>query len=62
VWFGLLAYGYPAAIIGTTMRQPSFLLYMKLLDRKTEGLTNEADQLIGAMPGVFQVCLLLLSY
>lgn len=58
VSFGLLAYGYPASIIGTTLGQPSFLLYMKLLDPKTEGLTNDADQLIGAMSGVFQVCLI----
>lgn len=54
VSFGLLAYGYPASIIGTTLGQPSFLLYMKLLDPATLELTDNADQLIGAMSGIFQ--------
>jgi hypothetical protein len=53
---GQLAFGYPASIIGTTLGQPSFLLYMKLIT--PEGLlTSDADQLIGAMSGVFQVSL-----
>lgn len=55
VSFGLLAFGYPASIIGTTLGQPSFLLYMKLLDPTTATLTGNADQLIGAMSGIFQV-------
>lgn len=58
VSFGLLAYGYPASIIGTTLGQPSFLLYMKLLDPSTLELTDNADQLIGAMSGIFQESIL----
>lgn len=54
---GQLAFGYPASIIGVTLAQPSFLIYMKLLDVTTEppSLTPNADQIIGAMSGVFQV-------
>jgi len=55
---GQLAFGYPASIIGVTLAQPSFLIYMKLLDPATEALTKDADQLIGACSGVFQVCIL----
>jgi len=55
---GQIAFGYPASIIGTTLGEPSFLIYMGLLDLKTEKLTPKADQLIGAMSGVFQVSVL----
>lgn len=50
---GQLAFGYPASIISTTLSQPAFLEYMKLVD--TNGLTANANQLIGATSGVFQV-------
>jgi hypothetical protein len=52
---GLIAFGYPSAIISTTLGEPSFLLYMGLLDSTTLELTENADGLIGAMSGVFQV-------
>lgn len=53
---GQLAFGYPASIIGVTLAQPSFLIYMKLLDVTAEPprLVPDADSLIGAMSGVFQ--------
>ncbi|KAJ9496347.1 hypothetical protein LTR96_004373 [Exophiala xenobiotica] len=53
---GQLAFGYPASIIGVTLAQPSFLIYMKLLDITTDppSLVHNADSLIGAMSGVFQ--------
>lgn len=56
VSLGQIAFGYPASIIGTTLGEPSFLIYMKLID-PTGNLTPNADQLIGAMSGVFQVSL-----
>jgi hypothetical protein len=70
---GNIAFGYPAgttprprryiicvnkaltAIIGTTLSQPGFLQYMGLLNK--HGLTANANALIGAMNGVFQVWL-----
>ena len=55
VSLGQVAFGYPASIIGTTLGEPSFLVYMKLFDLKSEALTSNANQLIGAMSGVFQV-------
>ncbi|KAK5071465.1 hypothetical protein LTS08_004791 [Lithohypha guttulata] len=51
---GQLAFGYPASIIGVTLAQPPFLVYMGLLDPTTATLTPHADQLIGATSGVFQ--------
>lgn len=53
---GQLAFGYPASIIGVTLAQPSFLVYMKLLDVTVDppALASNADSLIGAMSGVFQ--------
>jgi len=56
VSLGQIAFGYPASIIGTTLAQPSFLVYMKLVDPATGELAKNADQLIGATSGVFQVC------
>jgi sugar porter (SP) family MFS transporter len=50
---GQVAFGYPSSIIGTTLGQPSFLLYMGLID--AEGvLQGNAEDLIGATSGVFQ--------
>ncbi|KAK5313724.1 hypothetical protein LTR93_010721 [Exophiala xenobiotica] len=49
---GNVAFGYPAAIIGTALSQPSFLIYMGLITK--HGLTADANGLIGAMNGVFQ--------
>ena len=46
---------YPSAIIGTTLGEPSFLIYMNTLDLKTEMLSAKGAQLVGAMSGVFQV-------
>jgi len=56
VSLGQLAFGYPASIIGSTLGQPSFLVYMGLLDLTVDPpvLQKGADQLIGAMSGVFQ--------
>ena len=51
---GQIAFGYPASVIGVTLGQPAFLLYMDLITPKGE-LTHNADGLIGAMGGVFQV-------
>jgi len=51
---GQLAFGYPSSIIGTTLGQPAFLLYMGLVT--PEGtLGKNANNLIGATSGVFQV-------
>lgn len=55
VSLGQLAFGYPASIIGTTLGQPSFLLYMRLVDPETFLPTNNASQLEGAMSAVFFV-------
>lgn len=52
---GLVVFGYPSAVIGVTLAQPPFLIYMGLLDPSTGTLTNNANGLIGAMSGVFQV-------
>lgn len=56
VSLGQIAFGYPASIIGATLGQPSFLLAMKLLDltQTPPVLKPNADELIGAMSGVFQ--------
>lgn len=51
---GQIAFGYPASIIATTLGQPAFLLYMGLV--KEDGSMGEnANALIGATSGVFQV-------
>lgn len=44
-----------ASVIGVTLGEPSFLVYMGLFDLKTDALTSNANQLIGATSGVFQV-------
>ncbi|OAL40054.1 hypothetical protein AYO20_00472 [Fonsecaea nubica] len=56
VSLGQIAFGYPASIIGVTLAQPSFLVYMGLLDvtQDPPAMTPGADQKIGAMSGVFQ--------
>lgn len=52
----VLGFGYPTAIIGTTLSQPSFLIYMDLID--ATGLpTASATKWIGTMSGVYQVYL-----
>lgn len=49
----MMGFSYPASIIGTTLAQPSFYIYMHLLD--DQGLpTDKTQSLIGAMSGVFQ--------
>ncbi|KAK5044372.1 hypothetical protein LTR84_011322 [Exophiala bonariae] len=50
---GMIAFSYPASIIGTTLAQPSFLSYMDLLN--DQGVwSTQATPLIGAMSGIFQ--------
>lgn len=50
---GMIAFSFPASVIGTTLAQPSFLTYMNLLDE--QGVwSSQATPLIGAMSGVFQ--------
>lgn len=54
IYLGQVAFGYPASVIGVTLAQPAFLVYMNVVD--TEGnFTDEGNALIGAMSGVFQV-------
>lgn len=49
----MIAFSYPASIIGTTLAQPSFLSYMDLLN--DQGVwSTQATPLIGAMSGIFQ--------
>ena len=55
VSLGQWAFGYPSAIIGTTLGEPSFLIYMGILDAKTGEPTADGAQLEGATSGVFQV-------
>ncbi|KAK5311247.1 hypothetical protein LTR93_011783 [Exophiala xenobiotica] len=50
---GVLGFGYPTAIIGTTLSQPSFLTYMKLVDAIGQSTPN-AESLTGTMSGVYQ--------
>jgi hypothetical protein len=54
VSMGCIAFGYPSSIISVTLAQPSFLIYMGLLDvtQNPPALTPDADALIGAMSGV----------
>ena len=51
---GQIGFGYPSSIIGVTLGQPSFLLYMGLIDEQGVEAPNAAS-LIGSMNGVFQV-------
>ena len=55
VSLGQIAFGYPSSIIGTTLGEPSFLIFMRLLDPVTKKPTPKGNQLEGAMSGVFQV-------
>lgn len=50
----MLAFAYPAAVIATTLGQPTFLVYMELLN-DTGTMSSRANSLIGAMSGLFQV-------
>lgn len=54
VSLGQIAFGYPASIIGTTLGEPPFLLYMKLIDANGEP-SGDAEALIGTINGLFQV-------
>ncbi|KAJ5135888.1 hypothetical protein N7448_004442 [Penicillium atrosanguineum] len=51
--FGNVTYGYHAAIIGTTLSQPTFLIYFGI-ENETKERSANADALIGAMNGSFQ--------
>lgn len=52
VSLGQVAFGYPASIIGTTLGEPPFLVYMGLVDEN--GPTKHSQALIGTMNGLFQ--------
>ena len=54
VSLGQIAFGYPASIIGTTLGEPSFLVYMGTLDPKTKLVSPRGEQLIGAMSGEYR--------
>lgn len=56
---GMLAFAYPAAVIATTLGQPTFLVYMELLTADG-ALSSRGNSLIGGMSGVFQVSRVLL--
>ncbi|KAH4007443.1 hypothetical protein HBI24_065950 [Parastagonospora nodorum] len=53
VSLGQIAFGHPASIIGTTLGEPPFHVYMGLVDASGKPTTN-AESLIGTMNGVFQ--------
>lgn len=55
VSLGQLAFGYPASIIAVTQAQPPYLIYMGLMDASTGKFIGNAEELIGATSGVFQV-------
>ena len=55
VSLGQIAFGYPSSIIGTTLGEPSFDIYMGILDSTGKAYTSNGAQLEGAMSGVFQV-------
>ena len=57
----MLAFAYPAAVIATTLGQPTFLVYMELLN-DTGTMSPRANSLIGAMSGLFQVSRLQLLF
>jgi hypothetical protein len=50
-----LAFGYCVSIVSSTLGQPSFQLYMRLVDPETVQPTMNASQLEGAMSAVFFV-------
>lgn len=52
VSLGQVAFGYPASIIGTTLGEPPFHLYMKLAEEN--GPTKNSQALIGTINGLFQ--------
>lgn len=54
VSLGQVAFGHPASIIGTTLGEPPFHVYMKLVDAEGKP-TPESTSLIGTMNGIFQV-------
>jgi hypothetical protein len=53
VSLGQIAFGHPASIIGTTLGEPPFHSYMKLVDAEGKP-TKESVPLIGTMNGIFQ--------
>lgn len=52
VSLGQVAFAYPASVISVTLAQPSFLIYMGLLDPETGALSHNANSIIGAMSAV----------
>lgn len=54
VSLGQIAFGHPASIIGTTLGEPPFHVYMGLVDEQGKPTANSTS-LIGTMNGIFQV-------
>lgn len=50
-----LAFGYCVSIVSSTLGQPSFLLYMGLVDPETFEPTKNASSIEGAMSAMFFV-------
>lgn len=61
VSLGQIAFGYPASIIGTTLGEPPFLIYMGLLDAETGLMSGDSEALIGTINGLFQVCVTIIT-
>jgi hypothetical protein len=55
VSMGACAFGYGVSIIGTTLGEPGFLLYMGLVDPATGQATPNSSGLVGAITGTFYV-------
>lgn len=55
VSMGACAFGYGVSIIGTTLGEPGFLVYMGLVDPSTGESTPNASGLTGAITGTFYV-------
>jgi MFS family permease len=53
VSLGQVAFGHPASVIGVTLGEPPFLLYMGLIDAEGKP-THNSVALIGTMNGIFQ--------
>ncbi|OQV01805.1 hypothetical protein CLAIMM_07096 [Cladophialophora immunda] len=51
--FGMFVNGYLSGVIGTTLADPGFLVYMGLVDRDGDP-TDNSEALIGASTGIFQ--------
>lgn len=61
IGFGMAVFSYITGIIGSTLTNPSFLLYMGLYNDQGQP-TSKATQRIGATTGVYQVSLYAKSF